>query len=204
MLRRLSDWHLIQRLPRTVGGASGGSDSYPWAIGPAGHRLLAIDGRAPRRFTVPGARHAAHTLAITEFAIRLHERHVARELDLVRLEPEPACWRPYLGPMGSKLMLKPDLRVVVAVGSLEDHWAVEVDLQTESLATVVAKCKRYVAFWRGGSEPVVPRVLWTVPSARRGEQIVEALATLPSDAWPLFAVKHYDEASAFIAAEAQS
>ena len=102
-------------------------------------------------------------------------------------------------------MLKPDLFVRVGAGSVsEDRWLIEVDLATEASATIRAKTLRHLAYYRSGSEPVHPRVLWAVPDLRRAEQIAEVLRRLPTPAERLFAICLLDEAVAFLAAEARS
>ena len=81
---------------------------------------------------------------------------------------------------------------------------IEVDLATESSATIRAKALRHIAYYKSASEPVHPRVLWAVPDTRRAEQIADVLARLPADAKRLFAICLLDETVAFLAAEARS
>jgi len=204
-LQRLEGWRVIERLPRRVGGVRAGSSSIVYGVGPTGRRLLAEGGTGPRRLGTPGDRHISHTLAITDLVVRLHEVSLAGNLDLITLQTEPGCWRPYVGVMGARLVLKPDLFVRIGVGAFEDRWFVEVDMATESSATVHTKAGRYLEHFRGGSEQqshgVYPRVLWTVPDRRRAEQIGEALDSLPQAAGRLFAVWPYDEVIGRLSAE---
>lgn len=207
-LSRLEQWRIVDRLPRRVGGVRGGSTSLVFGLGPAGRRLLARLGYETKRLGTPGDRHVRHTLAITELVVRLHEATLAGELDVIELQPEPACWRGFLGLMGARMMLKPDLFLRIGSGAFEDRWFVEVDLATEARGTIVAKVQRYLAHFRSGAEQrehdVYPRVLWTVPNRQRGEQIIDALGSLPEAAQRLFAVWPYDEVIGRLAAESTS
>lgn len=207
-LSRLERWRIVDRLPRRVGGVRGGSTSLVFGLGPAGRRLLARLGYETKRLGTPGDRHIRHTLAITELMVRLHEATLAGELDVIELQPEPACWRGFLGLMGTRMMLKPDLFLRVGAGAFEDRWFVEVDLATEARGTIAAKAQRYLAHFRSGTEQrehdVYPRVLWTVPNRRRAEQITDALGSLPEAAQRLFVVWPYDEVIGRLGAESTS
>jgi hypothetical protein len=207
-LRRLEDLRVIDRLPRRVGGVRGGSSSIVYCLGPAGRRLLVRLGFQSRRFRAPGERYVAHHLAATEIGVRLFEADRGGELDLIELQTEPRCWRPFLGVMGARLILKPDLFVRVGAGALEDRWFVEIDLATESVATIESKAKVYVSHYREGSEQnrhgVYPRVIWTVPDRRRAEQIAEALGRLPRGTERIFAVWPYEEVIGRLSAEART
>jgi hypothetical protein len=160
-----------------------------------------------RRLGAPGGRFTAHTLAITELVVRLHAAHKRGDLDLIEVEGEPACSRGYLGPMGARLILKPDLFVRVGVGAYEDRWMVEVDLATEAGGTIRAKTERCVAYYRSGTEQaehgVFPRVLWAAPDARRMRQLEEALGRLHAEARKLFTVCELGDVAALLGREAQ-
>jgi hypothetical protein len=190
-VKRLADWRVIDPLPgRTVGGLHGGSDTIVYGVGVAGIRLLAIRGQHQSRLGTPGARYVAHTLAATGLVVDLRIAAARGELDVIEVQQEPACWRSFLASMGTRLSCKPDLFVrVAAPGSrYESRWAMELDMATESSATIRAKARRHIDYLRSGSEPVHPRVLWAVPDTRRAEQIEGALAGLPADAKRLFVV----------------
>jgi len=206
-LGRLEQWRVIDRLPRRVGGVRGGSAGMVYGIGPTGRRLLARDGHPAGRLGQPGDRYVAHTLAITELVVRLHEGALAGELDLIEHQTEPRCWRRYLGVMGARLLLKPDLFVRIGVGAYEDRWFLEIDLATESSTTIAAKAQRYLEHFRSGSEQrsagVYPRVIWAVPDRRRAEQIADALGSLPAAAERLFVIWPYTEVIGRLAAEAR-
>jgi hypothetical protein len=205
-LKRLADWRILDPLPiRAVGGLHGGSDTLIYGVGVAGVKLLARRGLIQKRLGRPGERHVKHTLACTELVVALHEADRDGVLELIEAQSEPACWRGFLGAGAVRLMLKPDLFVRVGAGSVnEDRWMIEVDLATESSATIRAKALRHLAYYKSASEPVHPRVLWAVPDSRRAEQIADVLARLPADVKRLFAVCLLDGTVAFLAAEAHS
>jgi Replication-relaxation len=197
---------VIDRLPRRVGGVRGGSSSIVYGLGPAGVRLLVRSGHQVHRLGTPGDRYVAHTLAIAELVVRLHETGQAGELDLLALETEPECWRTYPRGFGARAVLKPDLFLRIGIGAYEDRWFVEVDLATEATATIQAKAARYLEHFRSGLEQrhsgVYPRVIWTVPDPRRCEQIEVALSRLPEAARRLFVVWPFEEVVGRLSAEA--
>ncbi len=203
-LKRLSDWRVLDPLPgRARGGMRGGSDTLIYSVGRSGARLLAQRGQTPRRLGAPGQRHIAHTLAVCELVVRLHEADRTRDLELLEIRSEPACWRAFRGGlMGTRLTLKPDLFVRLGAGADEDHWMIEVDLASEHRSTLIAKAKRYHAHYRASSG-VHPRVLWTAPDRRRAEQLEDLFGYLPAEARRLFTVRLFDDAVGFLAAEAR-
>jgi hypothetical protein len=207
-LARLEAWRVLDRLPRRMGGVRGGSATIVYCLGPAGRRLLIERGFEPRRLTAPGDRFVRHTLALTELGVRLHESALRGDLDLIELQTEPRCWRPFLGLMGARLILKPDLFFRIGAGALEDRWFLECDLATEAQATITAKAQLYLSHYRAGDEQrrhgVYPRVIWAVPDRRRAEQVADAVARLPRGARRLFTIWLYDEVVGRLAAEASS
>jgi hypothetical protein len=206
-LKRLGDWRVLDWLPRRVGGRRAGSAGMVYSVGVAGVKLLAQRGFQPRRLEAPGTLYVAHTLAITELVVALHEADRAGELELIETpQSEPACWRGFIGVGGGRVVLKPDLFVRIGAGSAsEDRWMIEVDLDTEARGTLRAKAERYLAHYRSGSEQgthgAYPRVLWAVPTEQRAGQLIDAM---PDEASRLFAVCLLGEAVAYLAAEARS
>jgi hypothetical protein len=207
-LKRLAVWRVLDPLPRRIGGRRSGSQGIVYCTGRAGVRLLAARGIHGPRTEMPGALHLAHTLMTTELVVRLHEADRAGELELIEAQQEPQCWRGYLGAGMARRVLKPDLFLRVGAGALEDRWLVEVDLASESGRTIARKAERYLEHYRSGAEQrehaTYPRVLWTVPDARRGEQIQDVLERQPAEARQLFSVGRFDEAVSFLAGEARS
>jgi hypothetical protein len=179
VLRRLTGTGLLVRLDRRVGGIRGGSAGFVYGIAPLGHRLL--DGDGPRRrFREPSATFVHHTLAITQVAVDLIERQRAKDLDILRLEPEPRCWRSFASLAGTQLV-RPDLFVALGAGEFEHHWFIEMDLGTETIARRIVKCKQYEAYYRSGQEQTAhelfPRVLWIVPTAQLAAQLQHVVAS---------------------------
>jgi hypothetical protein len=206
-LKRLSDWRVLDPLPgRARGGVRGGSATLIYAVGVAGTKLLAGRGLRQKRLGAPGERFIRHTLACTGVVVDLY---AARgELDLIEIQQEPASHRAFLGAWGARLTVRPDLFARVGVGALEDRIFMEIDLGTEHPATLLAKTKRYIAYYRAGVEQrdhgVFPRVLWAVPDARRAAQLDVVLRRLPEATQRMFAVCLLDETAAWMAAEARS
>jgi Replication-relaxation len=207
-LARLERLRLIDRLGHRVGGVRGGSASIIYGLGPVGRRVLARTGFTGKRLGTPGDRHVAHTLAITELGVGLHEAGLRGELDLIEIQTEPHCWRSFLGLMGAPQTLKPDLFVRIGVGAYEDRWFIEMDLATEAGGTLRGKVRQYLSHYRGGGEQsqhgVYPRVLWAVPDHRRSEQITDVLLELPESVRRLFVVWARDEVIGRLSAEARS
>ncbi len=205
-LKRLSDWRVLDPLPgRARGGLRGGSDTLIYAVGRSGARLLAQRGQMPRRLGAPGQCHISHTLAVCELVVRLHEAGRAGELELLEIQSEPSCWRAFRGGLmgAARLILKPDLFLRIGAGAEEDHWMVEVDLASEHRSTLIAKAKRYHSHYRA-STGVYPRVLWAVPDQRRAEQLENLIRQLSAEAQRLFTVRLFDDAVAYLAAEART
>ena len=209
-LKRLSSWRVLDPLPgRARGGLRGGSDTHVYSVGVAGSRLLARRGFTGRRLGAPSDRHIAHTITICEVAVRLHQADRAGDVECIEIQAEPTCWRSFVGPMGASLILKPDLylRVAAPNSAYEYRWLCEVDLATEHRSTLLAKCRRYLAHYRSGSEQreygVYPRVLWLAPDQHRATEIEQAIAELPLDQRRLFTVREFQDATEFLAAEAR-
>jgi hypothetical protein len=208
-LKRLTDWRVLDTLPRRIGGIRTGSDGMVYRVGRGGTRLLAARGIHGPRVEAPGTLHLAHTLATTELALLLWESERTGELG-VAVQQEPRCWREYLGVGGVKRVLKPDLFIrVAAPGSeYEDRWFVEIDLASESGRTIARKAARYLEDYRSGREQrehdTYPRVLWSVPDTRRAEQIKDVLRRMPAEAKKLFTVCRFEDAISLLVTEARS
>ena len=205
-LARLVALDVLQPLARRVGGERAGSASTTFALGRAG-QYLARDGSSTRRVRpayTPGARYLAHTLAVAQLYVDL----AAHPAELLRFDPEPECWRPYMVGFGARQVLKPDAYLVLASPSHEFAWFVEQDQATEALTTVASKASRYYEYFQTGTEQaergIFPRVLWITPSAERATAIREALASLPAEARDLFAVTTAAEVVVFLTSEAHS
>jgi hypothetical protein len=197
---------LIARLPRQVGGVRSGSAGYVYVLDVAGLRLGRSSGSSPaRRPWSVGSPFLAHSLAVTGILVDL--RKLETESDgrtkLHSFSAEPACWRPFTGPGGARIVLKPDAEVGLRTsngrdGEWEDRWFIEVDRSTESRPTLARKLERYVQYWQTGREQhtagVFPKVLWIVPDEARHAVLIDEFGRTPVAAWPLFAATTEAEA----------
>lgn len=171
VLARLSRERLLTRLQRRVGGVRAGSASFVYALGPIGSRLL----DAQRRFTEPSALFLDHTLAVAAAHVELVKAARTSELELLRVDIEPSCWRRYLGRSGAPEIVRPDLYVVTASGAFEDCWFLEIDRSTESPAAIRRKCRAYDMYWLSGREQethgTFPLVVWVAPDDERKRRL---------------------------------
>ena len=126
-------------------------------------------GRRARRFHEPSRRFVKHQLAIADSRLALIQADRQRHLELVECALEPASWRRFRGIGGARLTLKADLYVEIATtpdGDFVNAWFVEVDLGTESITTLLKKCRDYEAYRRTGIEQEegggFPLVVWSV------------------------------------------
>ena len=195
VLAALTSDRLVCRLERTIGGIRAGSASYVYALDVAGQRLVGLPARRPR---TPGTAFLAHALAVAELYVGLRDAEQAGALELLDYLAEPACWRDFAGPGGARLICKPDASSVIGLGEFSDRWFLEVDRATEGRAALQRQASVYVRYWQSGREQaahgVFPRVLWIVPHEARKAVLVDVLARLPSEVWPLFQVVTEDAA----------
>ncbi|MGK8508226.1 replication-relaxation family protein [Nocardia asiatica] len=191
-LQRLRRDRLLGTLDRRIGGVSFGSSGLVHYVDVVGYRLLQQEkGLAVRRHVKePTETFLRHTLAVAEAHLRLVEADRRNELELVRVELEPQCWRSYNGLGGTRVWVKPDLYIETTVerGSEEvDSFFVEVDLGTESIPRLIRKCREYQAYeWagieQGDGEQGFPPVIWTMThrnmatAERRRRSLREAIA----------------------------
>ncbi len=192
-LSRLCELGVLAPLARRVGGVRAGSSGRCFALGIAGQRLTARETyRQARAPYTPGERYRAHTLAVAELYVELIEAERWGLAQVHAFDPEPACWRPYPGPWGARLTLKPDAYCKVGAGDWAYSWLVERDMATESSVTIARKARRHLDYHRSGAElrarGVAPRVIWIVPDERRAEVISGVLEQLGGDARRLFVV----------------
>lgn len=182
VLLRLEQHGLLERPIRRVGGLQAGSASSVWMLSSTGQRLRNFRAGvgAVGRVREPGERFVLHYLAIADTHLAVVEAARAKQLELLTVQIEPACWRSYTGLGGSAELLKPDLYAVTATGEFEDHWFIEVDRATESIPTLIKQCRQYEAYRHNGTEQaetgLFPLVLWVVPDEQRTAKLQQALA----------------------------
>lgn len=188
-LVKLRGYRLIAPLKRRIGGVRAGSGSYVWSLSPSGVRLLCLmnsNGNTAKRQRSfePSPRFLEHTLAVAEIYVQLNliqDKH--KDLKIQEIAPEPDCWRTYVGINGTTAYLKPDLYLVTISGKYENHWFIEIDLDTESPSRVIRKCRQYYRYYLSGKEQqmagVFPWVMWIVPSESRARGLRQCLMEEP-------------------------
>jgi Replication-relaxation len=195
-LDRLARERLLVRLERRIGGARAGSGSFVYALGPVGHRLLALSRPRPR-YREPTATFTDHTLAITQLVVDVTDAMRRNRFDLLVCQAEPRCWRRF-ATMGAPSVLRPDLFLTLGVGEFEHRWFCEVDRGTEHLPAVLRKCRVYDAYYASGTEQsahgVFPRVCWLVPDDTRARRLRDAIAADRRLTDALFVVTTLDRA----------
>jgi len=205
-LLRLREFDLIAPLQRRVGGVRRGSASYVWQLAATGERFLrATRGQAHRRrFMEPGTPFVNHTLAVAEVAVWLLNADRATEgFTIEQLGTEPNNWRRYLGSAGETRWLKPDLYVVTSHNEVdgvgyEEHTFLEVDLGTEHLPRIQAKCQMYAAYARTGAyqaaHGLFPAVVWLSPGQARRTALQAAVGAtrgLPAEVFRVASPEEY-------------
>ncbi len=199
VLERLASRQLLTALDRRIGGVRAGSAGLVFALGPAGQRLLALEangnvGSRARRPSTPTDRFLSHSLAVAELYVGLVEADRAGSLTLVSFQAEPDCW--WRDSEGE--WVKPDAYAVVSAEAVQDSWAVEVDMGTESVPTLRRKLAAYLGLVErdecGPNGGVLPRVLVTVPDERRRTVLRGVVSGLPPPASELVMVVLQDEA----------
>lgn len=196
VLTRLERLRLIRRLERRVGGQRGGSSLAVWQLSPAGARLLNSQtdaaglARGRCRPHEPSPRVLRHCLAVADTHLGLRDISSMPAIENVAVQLEPICWRRYAGLGGESRWLKPDLAAVITGGdehgTFEDRWFIEVDLATESVATLQRKCQQYQDYRQSGSEQAqagggFPLVLWVMHGPRGPERAQQLAAKVARD-----------------------
>ncbi len=179
VLHRLMHNRLIARLERRVGGAARGSAATIWYLDAAGERLTRPEGVRRRRFASVSTPFLAHTLAVTDTHVALTQHARTGAFQVERVDLEPDTWRSFVTRPGMAGILKPDLYVHLATPDYDDHWYLEIDLGTESIPVLLAKCRTYAAYKATGraqaEHGVFPRVLWILPTAARTARLRAAI-----------------------------
>jgi hypothetical protein len=195
-LLRLTRSGFLERLQRRVGGVRAGSRSHTYRLGGAGHRLL---GTPRKSLEEPGLAHLAHNLELSELYVRL-QTQAEDELQVLGFQPEPDCWRRFLGAHGEPVILKPDGFAQARVAGRTRLWFIEIDRGTLSSQTIRTKLKVYRDYLNTGIEQeqhsgVFPRVVWRTITTKRAAQLHKLLKTensslgaelhrLIEDEWP--------------------
>ncbi|MGQ0434824.1 MAG: replication-relaxation family protein [Microthrixaceae bacterium] len=199
-LQRLFELDILARLDRRVGGARSGSTGWVYALGLAGQRLVDPgDGTSVRRPWTPRPSWLNHALASSHLYVVLRQADQAGDIRLLDYQSEPLCWRPIDAAEG-QATLKPDAFVRFEVGDFVASVFVEVDMATESPATLHTKCETYRGHWLTDAEQtdhgVYPEVLWLVPTAGRRRVLEKVIDRQPEETRALHRVRLYDDARA--------
>lgn len=201
VLTRLISLSLVTTLERRIGGVRSGSAGLVYSLDAAGQRLLRLQSgegeEAVRRPWTPGALFLAHTLAVAEAYVGLREAERAGELELLTFRAEPACWQ-RTASLGT---LKPDAYALLGRGEIEDAWWLVVDRGTESPATVQRKLNLYLLAAQAGvsgTDGLLPRVLVSVPDAKRQRVVVSVIASLGAVAERLVSVTLHEQTVPFM------
>jgi hypothetical protein len=177
VLMRLIRDDLLSPLARRVGGVRAGSAGIVVAPGPLAGRVLR-SGRPRHRTYEPTSRFFDHTLAISQLVVDLAVAARTGQIESVEYESEPKCWRQFNAISGRR-DLKPDLLLALGVEGYDLRWFCEIDRSSESLPTVLKKCRLYAEYYQAGIEQatqgVFPRVCWLVPDKARAERIKTAI-----------------------------
>src|SRR5262249_36853090 len=143
-LQQLRSRHAITTLDRRVGGVRAGSDSHVYALDILGQRLVSDEqAHRFRRPWTPSLRSLRHVLAVSDLYVSLVESERNGRLELISFSTEPICWRPFVGPSGARMTLKPDAHLIIGTENRETHAWIELDRATESLAWITQKAKAY-------------------------------------------------------------
>lgn len=202
VLARLVEQGVLARLQRRQGGIGGGSQSWVYALGPAGRRIVAYwagEG-LPRSRSVyePAAAWFAHTLAVSDLYVQLRQAERAGRVEVLTFDAEPACHRRYTRLGGVTGVLKPDAFVRLGIGDYEDALMVEVDLGTERRGQLLRQHAAYSEHFRAGIEQantgIYPGVLWIVPDAKRAALLADIQRKLPEQTRRLFTVATSEQA----------
>ncbi|GHG43939.1 hypothetical protein GCM10012320_08390 [Sinomonas cellulolyticus] len=182
VMSRLESLRLIIKVKGRVGGVQRGSAGLIYYLASGGETLVRTERGLTkrRRFVEPTLTFAAHTLAVAELAVQLHEAQEEQHTEVIALETEPTCWRTFAGPHGATVHLRPDLFLRTVSGDFEDSWFVEADRATESLKAILRKASIYQRYAASGTHQaehgVFPAIVWVTSSIERRDAIARVVA----------------------------
>jgi hypothetical protein len=195
-LKRLTDWRVLARLERRMGGLGRGSVSWTYALDVAGQRLAGrLDGA--RRPHLPRPSMWAHAVTVSEVYTRLSEALRQSPAFLGAWQGEPQSWRRYAGQYGEPQIIKPDAAVRIDGQDYADLFFLEIDTGSQSRTVVARKLAAYRAYAATGAEQaaegVFPKVMLLTTTAERHAVLVDVLGGQPPESWPLFAAGTVDD-----------
>ncbi|WP_280448630.1 replication-relaxation family protein [Nocardia brasiliensis] len=206
VLARLRRDRVLANLKQRIGGHQPGSNATVHYVDEVGDRLLRqqSDRQTRRPFREPTQRFLDHQLGIAAAHVALVEARRAGQVELLCCDIEPTSWRTYVGIGGARLALKPDLYAETASppgSEYIDPAFIEIDMGTESIPTLIKKCREYESYRRQGieqerSDGIFPRVIWSMTAdseakaERRRIALRDAITkdrTLPDDLFQIIA-----------------
>ncbi|WP_245567323.1 replication-relaxation family protein [Nocardia vinacea] len=206
VLARLRRDRVLANLKQRIGGHRAGSNATVHYVDEVGDRLLRQESnRQTRRpFREPTQRFLDHQLGVAAAHVALVEADRLGQLELLRCDIEPTTWRAYVGIGGAQLTLKPDLYAETATPPGSDYVDaafIEIDMGTESIPTLIKKCREYESYRRQGIEQehsagAFPRVIWSMSAdteakaERRCQALRDAITkdrALPDDLFQVIA-----------------
>ncbi len=177
-LAKLRDYGLAEPLYPRVG-----SKVNNWTITESGMSLINLDNpeyKPSKSYVKASHNFLKHTLEVAEVYVQLFEVCQKHQMELVKTEMEPECWRGHAGEDGRPATMKPDMYARTGNGQFEDSWFFEVDMNTESPSVVLEKCRRYVHYCTTGMEQkrngVFPLVVWIAYSENRKAKLQQYIA----------------------------
>lgn len=189
-LARLRDLRVLLATDRQIGGVHAGSQALVHRVGAVGDRILLGPSNRARRTSEPSLRFLRHRLAVADAHVELIEADREQSIQLVDSAVEPATWRRFTGLGAARRTLKPDLYAETATtDDLVRAWFIEIDLGTESIPTLLTKCRDYESYRQTGIEQdrhgAFPLVVWSLAHAdpakaqRRRQALADAIAADP-------------------------
>lgn len=211
-MKKLETEKLIAKLPRRIGGYVkenyGGSAISVWKLTETGYKLLRLKNPklpASRRHRIEGKPlFLEHDLGVMGVATAFREMEYSRKISQLKMEFEPKCWRGFINA-GESVVLKPDLYARFVNGGYEESYFLEIDLATEPIQRIFAKCQTYVSYFNSGIEEkttgLTPYIVWIVPDDKREEQIMKLFREKMPEASVLFQVIVKEELKTLVVGE---
>jgi len=205
-LNRLESQRVIFPLTRRIGGAERGSSGRLWQLTEHGIDVLQLgsETRPRRRILEPASQlFLDHTVAVASLGVELRLAAAAANLEALKIDAEPASWKHFMGNAGQPEHLRPDLYVVLADRSMEQHSFIEVDLGTEHAAQLIKKCHVYARYDSLGAASrdlgVMPRVIWAAETEKRRSFIERTISAQAKQLPDIFIVTTIADAPALTA-----
>ncbi|MGF2993858.1 replication-relaxation family protein [Lactococcus lactis] len=211
-MKKLEEEKLIAKLPRRIGGYVrenyGGSAPSVWKLTEVGYKIL----RLKHTELPPSRKHRIegkplfleHDLGISEVATKFCELEISKKISQLGMEFEPKCWRGFMNA-GEPVSLKPDLYARFVNGGYEESYFLEIDLATEPIQRIFAKCQTYVSYFNTGIEEkttgLTPYIVWIVPDEKRRDAMEKLFREKMPETSVLFQVIMEQELKTLVAGE---